>query len=101
MAIMSMFLNLALLTFASAIQTDHASRMKVVQSPQSPRSAAGNIELQDKPDMNNIKKVQGQIEQVKGTLVDNIDKLLERDEKLDVLLVKAEDLNDSAEQFGY
>ncbi|KAF0976883.1 hypothetical protein FDP41_004178 [Naegleria fowleri] len=46
-----------------------------------------------------IQKVKGQIEEVKDIMIDNIDKVLDRGEKIDLLVNRTGDLVDSAELY--
>lgn len=46
-----------------------------------------------------IQKVKGQIEEVKDIMIDNIDKVLDRGEKIDLLVNRTSDLVDSAELY--
>lgn len=53
----------------------------------------------DNPEADNLSKVKGQIEDVKGVMVDNIEKVLARGEKIELLVDKTEQLNQSAKRF--
>jgi vesicle-associated membrane protein 7 len=46
-----------------------------------------------------VMRVQGQIDEVKGVMIKNIDSVLERGEKLDVLMEKSDDLSKNAHLF--
>lgn len=51
------------------------------------------------PNADRINKVRGEIDQVKSVMVDNIEKVLERGEKIELLVDKAENLNEQAFRF--
>jgi vesicle-associated membrane protein 7 len=51
------------------------------------------------PESDTISRVQNQLDQVREVMVENIDKLLERGEKIELLLDKTEDLNMHAGKF--
>jgi vesicle-associated membrane protein 7 len=53
----------------------------------------------DNPEADSLAKVKGQIEDVKGVMVDNIEKVLARGEKIELLVDKTEQLNQSAKKF--
>mmetsp|Transcript_40318 Transcript_40318/g.59255 ORF Transcript_40318/g.59255 Transcript_40318/m.59255 type:complete len:224 (-) Transcript_40318:339-1010(-) len=53
----------------------------------------------DNPDIDNISAVRGQIDEVKDVMVQNIEKVLERGEKIDLLVDKTDRLNGSAFRF--
>ena len=53
----------------------------------------------DNPEADSLSKVKGQIEDVKGVMVDNIEKVLARGEKIELLVDKTEQLNQSAKRF--
>ena len=53
----------------------------------------------DNPEADTLSKVKGQIEDVKGVMVDNIEKVLARGEKIELLVDKTEQLNQSAKRF--
>lgn len=46
-----------------------------------------------------MSRIQGKIDNVKGVMMDNIDKVLERGERLDLLLDRTEELSDSSLNF--
>jgi vesicle-associated membrane protein 7 len=51
------------------------------------------------PESDTISRVQNQLDQVREVMVENIDKLLERGENIELLLDKTEDLNENAFKF--
>ncbi|XP_015192175.1 vesicle-associated membrane protein 8 isoform X2 [Lepisosteus oculatus] len=51
------------------------------------------------PGMSKLEEVQVQVNDVKGVLKDNINKVLERGERLDDLIVKTDDLQATADSF--
>lgn len=51
------------------------------------------------PNANKIKKVRGQIEELKDEMVKNIDKVVKRGQKMEVLVNKTGDLVENAAQF--
>lgn len=51
------------------------------------------------PDADNFGRIRGQIDEVKGIMVQNIERVLERGEKIDLLVDKTEALNASASKF--
>jgi vesicle-associated membrane protein 7 len=53
----------------------------------------------DNPAADSFGKVKGQIEDVKGVMVENIEKVLQRGEKIELLVDKTEALNQSAKKF--
>ncbi|KAL2926602.1 hypothetical protein RDABS01_029941 [Bienertia sinuspersici] len=54
----------------------------------------------DHPDeMNKLAKVQAQISEVKGVMMDNIEKVLDRGEKIELLVDKTENLRSQAQDF--
>lgn len=53
----------------------------------------------ENPEADSLAKVKGQIEDVKGVMVDNIEKVLARGEKIELLVDKTEQLNQSAKKF--
>jgi len=53
----------------------------------------------DDPGLSHIQKAQKEVEDVKGIMTRNIEKVLDRGEKLDLLIEKAEDLEASANTF--
>ncbi len=53
----------------------------------------------DNPQADNLGKVKSQIEDVKGVMVENIEKVLARGEKIELLVDKTEQLNSSAKKF--
>ncbi|KAK9673391.1 hypothetical protein RND81_12G164800 [Saponaria officinalis] len=54
----------------------------------------------DHPDeMNKLAKVQTQISEVKGVMMENIEKVLDRGEKIELLVDKTEDLRSQAQDF--
>ncbi|KAL0476974.1 vesicle-associated membrane protein 7 [Acrasis kona] len=48
-----------------------------------------------------LTKVKGKIQQVKDIMIDNIDKVLERGEKIDLLVDRTADLSETAQHFRY
>lgn len=48
-----------------------------------------------------IHKVRGQIQEVKDVMIDNIEKVLDRGEKIDLLVDKTADLSDSAHNYRF
>ncbi|XP_019166108.1 PREDICTED: putative vesicle-associated membrane protein 726 [Ipomoea nil] len=50
-------------------------------------------------EINKLTKVQGQVDQVKGVMMGNIEKVLERGEKIELLVDKTEDLRSQAQDF--
>ena len=65
----------------------------------SPVLSAKMAYYSDDPDSDNIAMVQKRIESVKDVMVDNIDKVLERGEKIELMVDKTEQLNASAYKF--
>lgn len=53
----------------------------------------------DNPNADSFGKVRGQIEDVKGVMVENIEKVLARGEKIELLVDKTDQLNQSAKKF--
>ncbi|KAG6428199.1 hypothetical protein SASPL_112450 [Salvia splendens] len=54
----------------------------------------------DHPDeVNNLAKVQSQVSEVKGVMIENIEKVLDRGEKIELLVDKSEDLRSQAQDF--
>ena len=53
----------------------------------------------DNPNADSFGKVKNQIEDVKGVMVENIEKVLARGEKIELLVDKTEQLNQSAKKF--
>ncbi|KAI9190395.1 Vesicle membrane receptor protein (v-SNARE) [Blastocladiella emersonii ATCC 22665] len=53
----------------------------------------------DRPDMNKTKAVQAQVSEVVGIMQNNIEKVMERGEKMETLAAKTEDLQNSSNQF--
>ncbi|XP_047951467.1 vesicle-associated membrane protein 721-like [Salvia hispanica] len=54
----------------------------------------------DHPDeVNNLAKVQSQVSEVKGVMIENIEKVLDRGEKIELLVDKTEDLRSQAQDF--
>lgn len=51
------------------------------------------------PSADQLRKVKGEIEDVKQVMVTNIDKVLQRGDKIDILVNKTEDLNQQAFKF--
>uniref|UniRef100_A0A7S3F7G4 V-SNARE coiled-coil homology domain-containing protein n=1 Tax=Haptolina ericina TaxID=156174 RepID=A0A7S3F7G4_9EUKA len=51
------------------------------------------------PNMDRVGRVQGEIEEVRQVMVENIDRVLERGEKIELLVDKAENLNQQAFKF--
>eukprot|EP00766_Chilomastix_caulleryi_P000780 gnl/Chilomastix_caulleri/1758.p1 GENE.gnl/Chilomastix_caulleri/1758~~gnl/Chilomastix_caulleri/1758.p1 ORF type:complete len:126 (+),score=16.41 gnl/Chilomastix_caulleri/1758:147-524(+) len=48
---------------------------------------------------NNIKNVRKEIESTKEIMLNNVEKLIERDNKIDELVIQADDMNDNAFNF--
>jgi vesicle-associated membrane protein 7 len=55
-----------------------------------------NTEKSDK-----LTKVKGQIQEVRDIMIDNIEKVLDRGEKIDLLVDRTQDLSESAQHFRY
>ncbi|KAL8130649.1 hypothetical protein V2J09_019804 [Rumex salicifolius] len=50
-------------------------------------------------EMNKLSKVQAQISEVKGVMMDNIEKVLDRGEKIEILVDKTDNLRSQAQEF--
>lgn len=51
------------------------------------------------PDADSIGRIKGDLEDVKGNMIENIEKVLDRGEKIDILLDKSDVLKDDAVTF--
>lgn len=56
-------------------------------------------EYHSNPKSDNINKVKNQIDEVKGIMINNIDKVLERGDQLDQLVVRTEELTNVSQDF--
>ena len=52
------------------------------------------------PEQDKVRKMQGEIDVVRKAMVNNIEKVLERSERIELLVEKADHLRDSAYQFN-
>ena len=63
------------------------------------RVLQARLEHHNNPDADNINRMKGQIEDVKGMMVENIDKVLERGEKIELLVDKTDQMQQAAFKF--
>ncbi|KAK9686030.1 hypothetical protein K7432_015282 [Basidiobolus ranarum] len=86
--------------FLSSYSVDRAKTAPAYGMNEFSRTIAKQMEFfSHNPNADKVKQVQGEIEQVKDVMVQNIERVLERGERIDLLVDKTDTLNQSAFAF--
>ena len=95
-----LFLDDVKTRFAGAYGERAATAIAFAMNAEFARTLTERMEYYNNdPGADNFGKVKGQIEDVKGVMVENIEKVLARGEKIELLVDKTEALNSSAKKF--